>query len=116
MEFKDVVFVNVKEKMPAQELNRFIESYSRYNVLEKNGSTDEAKREKKNAGGRVYKWIEHIINEGKMYVAFNGTTSICSLNELANNISNKYIPFDVSLTYTLYQAKHLVHPDCPLIL
>ncbi len=93
MEFKDVVFVNVKEKMPAQELNRFIESYSRYNVLEKNGSTDEAKREKKNAGGRVYKWIEHIINEGKMYVAFNGTTSICSLNELANNISNKYIPF-----------------------
>lgn len=92
-EFKYVVFVNVREKMPSQELSRFIESYSRYNVLEKNGSTEEARHEKKNAGGRVSQWVDHIINDGKLFVAFNGKTSLCSVNELANNISNKYIPF-----------------------
>lgn len=92
-EFKHVVFANVREKMPAQELSRFIESYSRYLVLSKNGSNDEAKHEFNNAGGRVSNWIDHIVNEGKIFVAFNGNTNLYNVSELANTISNKYIPF-----------------------
>lgn len=92
-EFRSVVFVNVREMMPEQELSRFVDSFSRYKILEKNGNSIEAKREKQNSGGRIKRWIDHIINDGSLFVSFNGKSEICTVKELANNISSKYIHF-----------------------
>lgn len=93
--FSNVVFVNVREKLPAKEMKYFIEYTARYDMFQKNNtsSSEEGKRAQKNAGGTIKKWIQHIIYDGELFVAFRGKGIICKVSELANDITNKYIPF-----------------------
>lgn len=91
-EYSNVVFCYVENPINELDFNRFIESYSRSEIIEKS-SIEEAKAERQKANGRIKKWVEYIINEGEIFVSFRGSNDIVGVNVLASKICDQYIPF-----------------------
>lgn len=91
-EFANVVFCYIENIIPEFEFNRFIESFSRSEIIDKT-SDEEAKAERAKASGRVKIWIDNIINDGELYTAFRGEKDIITVAGLASKICDKYIPF-----------------------
>lgn len=91
-EFANVVFEFIENTLPEIDFNRFIESFSRSEILDKT-SEQEAKSERAKASGRIKMWIDNIINDGDIYTAFRGENDITTVAGLASKICDKYIPF-----------------------
>lgn len=91
-EYSNVVFCYVENTISELDFNRFIDSYSRSEIIEKN-SSEEARAERSKATGRIKNWMDFIINEGELYVAFRGNNEITGVASLASKICDKYIPF-----------------------
>ena len=91
-EYSNVVFCYVENTISELDFNRFIDSYSRGEIIERT-SFEEAKSERSKATGRIKNWMDFIINEGELYVAFRGNNEITGVAGLASKICDKYIPF-----------------------
>ena len=91
-EYSNVVFCYVENTISELDFNRFIDSYSRSEIIEKN-SSEEARSERSKATGRIKNWMDFIINDGELYVAFRGNNEITGVAGLASKICDKYIPF-----------------------
>lgn len=91
-EFANVVFCYIENTILELDFNRFIESYSRSEIIDKT-SEQEAKSERAKASGRIKNWIDNIINDGELYTAFRGGNDITTVAGLASKICDKYIPF-----------------------
>ncbi|MBR3117631.1 MAG: hypothetical protein IKF29_00175 [Oceanobacillus sp.] len=96
-EYNNVVFVNALEPLTDFETDRFVEIYARALILDKNNNQNEAKAEHAKAASRIGKWIQKMINDGEYFSSYRGNTAYCNIRELANNISDKYIPALFSL-------------------
>ena len=91
-EYSRVIFCYVENTITELDFNRFIESLSRSEIIEKN-SPEEAKSERSKATGRIKNWLDFIINDGELYVVFRGSDEITTVSGLASKICDKYIPF-----------------------
>lgn len=91
-EYSRVVFCYVENSITELDFNRFIESYSKSEIVEKN-SFEEAKNERSKAAGRIKNWLDFIINDGEIYVSFRGNNEITTVSGLAAKICDKFIPF-----------------------
>lgn len=88
----NTVLVNCKQIIPEIDYNRFIESYSRAEILSKTNPSD-GKTEEKKSYGYILRWVEEIMNNGLLFVTFRGKCEVVNIRALAKNISDKYIPF-----------------------
>lgn len=91
-EFANVVFCYIENTISELDFNRFIESYSRSEIIEKT-SDQEAKSERSKASGRIKNWVDYIVNDGELYTAFRGENDITNVAGLASKVCDKYIPF-----------------------
>ena len=91
-EYAKVVFCYVENAITELDFNRFIESYSRSEIIERN-SSEEARSERSKASGRIKIWLDYIINDGELYIAFRGNNEITTVSGLAARICDQYIPF-----------------------
>ena len=91
-EFANVVFSYIENTILELDFNRFIESFSRSEIIDKT-SEQEAKSERAKASGRIKNWIDNIVNDGELYTAFRGENDITTVAGLASKVCDKYIPF-----------------------
>lgn len=92
-EFKNVVFCIADQEMTEFEFKRFIESYAKYKILDRNGNKAEAEQAKKNAFGRIRSWMGKILNDSSIRYCFHGDDGTGAARQLAQKICDKYIPF-----------------------
>lgn len=91
-EFQNIVFMNIETPFTELWFSRFIDAISKMEIHQTT-KPEESIAEKKKAQGWVQKWINSILNDGEVFVAFKGTTELCNFRACCNKISEDYIKY-----------------------
>lgn len=112
-EYKNVIFMNIEIPFTELWFSRFIDAVSRMDIHQQT-KPEEFQNEKKKATGWLQKWINLIINDGQVFLAFRGNTEVLNFRTACNKISDDYIKFifpnglDILKTakkYPIWEAK-----------
>ena len=108
-EYSNVVFVNALDPLTDFEMDRFADVCARALILDNNNSK-EANAEHSKAASRIGKWIQKMINDGEFFSCYKGNNTYSNVRDLANNISDKYIPalFSYGLDRLKYADKDTI--------
>lgn len=91
-EYKHIIFMNIETSFTELWFSRFIDAVSKMDIHQ-NNKPEEYNSEKKKAQGWLTKWFNNILNDGQVFLAFQGNTELTSFRNACNKISEDYIKF-----------------------
>lgn len=91
-EYNNVIFMNIETPFTEVCFSRFIDAVSKMDIHQST-KPDEYQAEKKKAQGWIQKWVNTIINDGQVFLAFRGNTEVLNYRAACNKISEDYIKF-----------------------
>lgn len=91
-EYKHIIFMNIETSFTEFWFSRFIDAVSKMDIHQ-NNKPEEYNSEKKKAQGWLTKWFNNILNDGQVFLAFQGNTELTSFRNACNKISEDYIKF-----------------------
>lgn len=91
-EYRNVIFMNIETAFSELHFSRFIDAISKHEI-HINNKPEEANAEKNKAQGWLKTWINSILNDGQVFIAFRGNTDLMNFRTACNKISEDYIKF-----------------------
>ncbi|MCM1259857.1 MAG: hypothetical protein NC182_02745 [Prevotella sp.] len=91
-EYKNIIFMNLETNFTELWFSRFIDAVAKMDIHQ-NIKPDEFNAESKKASGWITKWFNTILNDGQVFLAFQGNTNLMNFRSACNKISEEYIKF-----------------------